>query len=91
MQIFFLVLTKIFLRELSTRMLNGITTLVRCTGLPRLPFYRLVRAIRIYSICSQNKEGILPVATLFIALYVPGRSRSDSNVAPKVTILSSDL
>ena len=41
------------------------------------------------SISSQNKEGILPVATLSIALYVSCRSRSDSNVAPEVTKLSS--
>ena len=40
---------------------------------------------------SQNKEGILPVATLSIALYVSCRSRSDSNVAPEVTKLSSPL
>ena len=39
----------------------------------------------------QNKEGILPVATLFIALYVLCRSMSASNVAPEVAILSSAL
>ena len=37
---------------------------------------------------SQNKDGILPVATLSIALYVSYRSRSDTSVAPKVTKLS---
>ena len=31
----------------------------------------------VYSILSQNKEGILPVVTLSIALYVPRRSRSE--------------
>ena len=35
---------------------------------------------------SQNKEGILPVATLSIALYVLHRSMSASDVAPEVTI-----
>ena len=38
-----------------------------------------------------KKEGILPVATLSTALYVSCRSRSDSNVAPEVTKLSSPL
>ena len=40
---------------------------------------------------TQNKEGILPVATLSIALYVLRRSISASDVAPEVTILSSVL
>ena len=40
---------------------------------------------------AQNKEGILPVATLSIALYVLRRSMSASDVAPEVTILSSAL
>ena len=44
-----------------------------------------------FSIIPQNKEGILPVGTLSIALYVSYRSRSDSNVAPEVTKLSSPL
>ena len=52
-----------------------------------------------YGLCSlsvilltaQNKEGILPVATLFIALYVFRRFMSASDVAPEVTILSSAL
>ena len=35
---------------------------------------------------SQNKEGILPVATLSIALYVLRRSMSASDVAPEVAI-----
>ena len=39
----------------------------------------------------QNKEGILPVATLSIVLYVLRRSRSASDVAPEVAILSSAL
>ena len=39
----------------------------------------------------QNKEGILPVATLSIALYVSCRSRSDCNVVSEVTKLSSLL
>ena len=39
----------------------------------------------------QDKEGILPVATLSIALYVLRRSRSDSNVAPEMAILLSAL
>ena len=38
----------------------------------------------VYSILSQNKEGILPVVTLSIALYVPRRSRSESDVVPEV-------
>ena len=40
---------------------------------------------------AQNKEGILPVATLFIALYVLLRSMSASDIAPEVTLLSSAL
>ena len=40
---------------------------------------------------SQNIEGILPVATLSIALYVLRRSMSDSDVAPEVAILLSAL
>ena len=40
---------------------------------------------------TQNTEGILPVATLSIALYVSCRSRPDSNIAPEVTKLSSSL
>ena len=35
---------------------------------------------------SQNKEGILPVATQSIALYLLRRSRSASDVAPEVAI-----
>ena len=46
---------------------------------------------RVNSLSSQNKEGILPVATLSIALYVLRRSMSASDVAPEVTILSSAL
>ena len=44
-----------------------------------------------YSVLSQNKEGILPVATLAIAIYVSSKSRSESNVAPEVTKLPSPL
>ena len=40
---------------------------------------------------SQNEEGILPVATLSISLYVFCRSRSDSNVMPEVAKLSLPL
>ena len=40
---------------------------------------------------TQSKEGILPVATLSIALYVLRRSMSASDVAPEVAILSSAL
>ena len=39
----------------------------------------------------QDKGGILPVATLSIALYVLRRSRSASDVAPEVAILLSAL
>ena len=39
----------------------------------------------------QNKEGILPVATLSIVLYVSCWYRSESDVAPEVTKLSSAL
>ena len=42
-------------------------------------------------ILSQNKEGILLVATLSIALYVLRRHMSASDVAPKVAILLSAL
>ena len=38
---------------------------------------------------AQNKEGILPVATPSIALYVLRRFMSSSEVAPEVVILSS--
>ena len=40
---------------------------------------------------AQNKEGIQPVATLSITLYVLRRSMSASDIAPKVAILSSAL
>ena len=40
---------------------------------------------------AQNIEGILPVATLSIALYVLRRFMSASDVAPEVTVLSSTL
>ena len=40
---------------------------------------------------AQNKEGILPVATLSIAFYVSCRARSDSNISPEVTKLSLAL
>ena len=40
---------------------------------------------------SQDKESILPVATLSIALYVLCRSRPASDVAPEVAILLSAL
>ena len=40
---------------------------------------------------TQDKDGILPVATLSIALYASCRSRSDSNAAPEVAKLSSAL
>ena len=42
-------------------------------------------------IIAQNKEGILLVATLSIALYVLRRFMSASDVAPEVSILSSAL
>ena len=42
-------------------------------------------------VIPQNKEGILLVATLSIALYVLRRFMSASDVAPEVTILSSAL
>ena len=45
----------------------------------------------LYCLYPQNKEGILPVATLSIALYVLHRSMSASDVAPEVTILSLAL
>ena len=44
-----------------------------------------------YSAVAQNKAGILPVATLFIALCVLRRFMSASDVAPEVKILSSAL
>ena len=37
----------------------------------------------------QNKEGILPVATLSIALYILRRYMSASDVTPEVTSLLS--
>ena len=40
---------------------------------------------------AQNKQGILPVATLSIALYELRRSMSASDVAPEVAIFSSTL
>ena len=40
---------------------------------------------------SQNKEDVLPVATLSIALYVLCKSMLANDVAPKVAILSSAL
>ena len=40
---------------------------------------------------TQNKEGVLPVATLSNALYVLCRFMSASDVAPEVTISSSAL
>ena len=43
------------------------------------------------SLTPQDKEGILPVATLSIALQVLRRSRSSSDVAPEVAILLSAL
>ena len=43
--------------------------------------------VQLITVMAQNKEGILPVATLFIALYVLQRSMSASNVAPEVAIL----
>ena len=42
-------------------------------------------------VVPQNKEGILPVATLSIALYVLRKFMSASDVAPEVKILSSAL
>ena len=42
-------------------------------------------------ILAQDKESILPVATLSIALYVLCRSRPASDVAPEVAILLSAL
>ena len=41
----------------------------------------------IHSVTTQDKEGILPVATLSIALHVLRRSMSASDVAPDVAIL----
>ena len=40
---------------------------------------------------SQNREGILPVATLSVALYVTGRFRLDRDVTSEVAILQSAL
>ena len=45
----------------------------------------------IYKVIAQNKEGILQVATVFIALYVLRRSMSASDVVPEVAILCSAL
>ena len=47
--------------------------------------------MHVYKLLAQNREGILPVATLSIALFVLRRSMSASDVAPEVTILSSAL
>ena len=44
-----------------------------------------------YSILSLTKEGILPVATLSIALYALRRFMSASDIAPEVAVLSSAL
>ena len=40
---------------------------------------------------TQNKEGILPVATPSIALYVLRRYMSASDVVPELAVLSSAL
>ena len=37
-----------------------------------------------FIVITQNKEGILPVATLSIVLYVSYKSRSSSNFAREV-------
>ena len=42
-------------------------------------------------VIAQDKEGIPPVATLSIALYVLRRSRPASDVASEVAILLSAL
>ena len=42
-------------------------------------------------VIAQNKEDILPVATLSIALHVLRRSMSARDVAPEAAILSSAL
>ena len=47
--------------------------------------------ICIFLVKPQDIEGILPVATLSIALHVSCRSRSDNNAEPEVTKLSSAL
>ena len=47
--------------------------------------------VPLITVMPQNKEGILPVATLFIALYVPRRSRSGGYVAPDLTFSLSPL
>ena len=56
-----------------------------------LLLYYHVTHTRTHNIASQNKERILPVAALSIALYVLCRSMSASNFAPEVAILSSAL
>ena len=40
---------------------------------------------------AQKQEGILPVVTLSIALYVLRRSMSASDIGPEVTVLLSAL
>ena len=45
----------------------------------------------IYTLPPQNKEGILPVATLSIAIYVLRRFMSASDIAPEVASLSLAL
>ena len=50
-------------------------------------YYKLL----VVKLKAQNKEGILPVATLSIALYVLRRSMSASDFAPEVAVLSSAL
>ena len=57
----------------------------------RTRIFKEKRHCHVLPLQSQNKEGILPVVTLSIALYVPRRSRSDSDVAPEMAILFSAL
>ena len=47
--------------------------------------------LTLHLLTSQNKESILPVATLPIALYILRISVSVSHVAPEAAILSSAL
>ena len=67
----------------------------RCEYIYRIVNIRTIDVIDILHIIEyispENKEGILPVATLSIALYVLYRSMSASGVAPEVTIFSSAL
>ena len=53
--------------------------------------YKYQLTLTLQCFLAQNKQGILPVATLSIALYVFRRSRPASDVSPEVAILLSAL